>query len=43
VRKAGREGCGRLELISTQVREAAHRFCFREGSAVDAFHYRVKV
>ncbi len=41
--EARREGCGHLELISNVVREAAHRFYFREGLAVDAFHFRVKV
>ena len=38
-----REGCGHLELISNVVREAAHRFYFREGLTVDAFHFRVKL
>ncbi len=38
-----REGCAQLELISNVVREGAHRFYFREGLAVDAFHFRVKV
>ena len=37
------EGCTQLELISNVVREQAHRFYFREGLAVDAFHFRVKV
>lgn len=37
------EGCAQLELISNVVREGAHRFYFREGLAVDAFHFRVKV
>jgi GNAT superfamily N-acetyltransferase len=41
--EARREGCGHLELISNVVREAAHRFYFREGLAVDAFHFRVKL
>jgi GNAT superfamily N-acetyltransferase len=41
--EARREGCGHLELISNVVREGAHRFYFREGLAVDAFHFRVKV
>ncbi|MET3667943.1 GNAT family N-acetyltransferase [Caulobacter sp. 1776] len=39
--EAQREGCGHLELISNVVREGAHRFYFREGLAVDAFHFRV--
>ena len=41
--EARREGCGHLELISNVVREGAHRFYFREGLAVDAFHFRVKL
>ena len=41
--EARREGCGHLELISNVVREAAHRFYFREGLTVDAFHFRVKL
>jgi GNAT superfamily N-acetyltransferase len=41
--EARREGCTQLELISNVVREGAHRFYFREGLAVDAFHFRVKV
>lgn len=41
--EARREGCAQLELISNVVREGAHRFYFREGLAVDAFHFRVKV
>jgi GNAT superfamily N-acetyltransferase len=41
--EARREGCGHLELISNVVREAAHRFYFREGLAIDAFHFRVKL
>ncbi|HWW26690.1 MAG TPA: GNAT family N-acetyltransferase [Caulobacter sp.] len=41
--EARREGCEHLELISNVVREGAHRFYFREGLAVDAFHFRVKL
>jgi GNAT superfamily N-acetyltransferase len=41
--EARRQGCGHLELISNVVRERAHAFYFREGLAVDAFHFRVKV
>ncbi|KQZ06214.1 GCN5 family acetyltransferase [Caulobacter sp. Root1455] len=41
--EARREGCGYLELISSVVRQEAHRFYFREGLAVDAFHFRVKL
>jgi GNAT superfamily N-acetyltransferase len=41
--EARRKGCGHLELISNVVREGAHRFYFREGLAVDAFHFRVKL
>ena len=41
--EARREGCAQLELISNVVREDAHRFYFREGLAVDAFHFRVKL
>lgn len=41
--EARRQGCRHLELISNVVRERAHAFYFREGLAVDAFHFRVKV
>ncbi|MBO9543620.1 GNAT family N-acetyltransferase [Caulobacter sp.] len=41
--EARRQGCGHLELISNVVRERAHAFYFREGLAVDAFHFRVKL
>lgn len=41
--EARRAGCGHLELISNVAREGAHRFYFREGLAVDAFHFRVKL
>ena len=41
--EARREGCTQVELISNVVREDAHRFYFREGLSVDAFHFRAKV
>jgi GNAT superfamily N-acetyltransferase len=41
--EARRQGCGHLELISNVARERAHAFYFREGLAVDAFHFRVKL
>ncbi len=33
-------GCAELQLISHVTREAAHRFYFREGLGVIAFHFR---
>lgn len=41
--EARRRGCAHLELISNVVRERAHAFYFREGLAIDAFHFRVQV
>lgn len=33
-------GCSEIQLISRVTREQAHRFYFREGFAIDCFHFR---
>jgi GNAT superfamily N-acetyltransferase len=33
-------GCAELHLLSNVVRERAHRFYFREGMAIQCFHFR---
>jgi GNAT superfamily N-acetyltransferase len=38
-----REGCAELQLISNVVREGAHRFYFREGFGMIAFHFRARL
>jgi len=38
--EARREGCQELQLISRVIREAAHRFYFREGFGIECFHFR---
>jgi GNAT superfamily N-acetyltransferase len=37
--RAGREGCARLDLDSGVQRAGAHRFYFREGMAISAYHF----
>ena len=34
-------GCGQLHLDSGVQREKAHRFYFREGMGVNAYHFRI--
>lgn len=41
--EAKRLDCKQVELISNVIREQAHRFYFREGMAVDAFHFGARV
>lgn len=36
-------GCAELQLISNVRREGAHRFYFREGLGVEAFHFRARL
>jgi GNAT superfamily N-acetyltransferase len=36
---AGREGCTSVQLDSNVRRERAHRFYFREGYVITAFHF----
>jgi GNAT superfamily N-acetyltransferase len=41
LRDEGRaHGCRELHLLSNTVRERAHRFYFREGMAIQCFHFR---
>ena len=42
-REARAQGCSELHLISRTTREGAHRFYFREGFAIECFHFRWKV
>ena len=39
VRKAREEGCGSIQLDSAVHRGDAHRFYFRERTAVTSFHF----
>jgi ribosomal protein S18 acetylase RimI-like enzyme len=43
--KAGarRLACTEVQLISRVTREDAHRFYFREGLGIEAFHFRAKL
>lgn len=41
--EARRAGCTQVELISNTMRESAHRFYFRSGFTIDAFHFRRKM
>ncbi len=41
--EASRMSCAEVQLISRTSREQAHRFYFREGMGIDAFHFRVTV
>jgi GNAT superfamily N-acetyltransferase len=43
VEEARREGGTQIELLSSTVREGAHRFYFRNGFTIDAFHFRKKL
>ena len=38
-----RVGCSEIQLISRVTREQAHRFYFREGLAIECFHFRSKL
>lgn len=38
-----RQGCTELQLISNTKREQAHRFYFREGFGIEAFHFRIRL
>lgn len=38
-----RHGCGELQLISRTTRERAHRFYYREGMAIECFHFRAEL
>ncbi|GLC24293.1 GNAT family N-acetyltransferase [Roseisolibacter agri] len=38
--EARAHGCRELHLLSNTVRERAHRFYFREGMAIQCFHFR---
>lgn len=40
-REAHDGGCTEVQLISRVTREHAHRFYFREGFGIEAFHFRV--
>lgn len=35
--------CNEIQLISRVTREQAHRFYFREGFGIEAFHFRTRV
>ncbi len=41
--EARAQGCAQLHLDSGVQREQAHRFYFREGMAVNCFHFRVEL
>jgi GNAT superfamily N-acetyltransferase len=41
--EARRLGCNEVQLISRVTREDAHRFYFREGLGIEAFHFRAKL
>jgi GNAT superfamily N-acetyltransferase len=41
--EARAHGCGELHLDSGVQREYAHRFYFREGLTINAYHFRKKV
>ncbi|BBL78557.1 hypothetical protein RxyAA322_04110 [Rubrobacter xylanophilus] len=38
-----RQGCGQLHLDSSVQRGRAHRFCFREGMEILAFHFSMTI
>ena len=38
-----RLACTEVQLISRVTREEAHRFYFREGFGIEAFHFRAKL
>jgi GNAT superfamily N-acetyltransferase len=42
-REARAQGCGQLHLDSGVQREQTHRFYFREGLTINAYHFRVGV
>jgi GNAT superfamily N-acetyltransferase len=39
--EASAQGCGQLHLDSGVQREQAHRFYFREGMTITAYHFRL--
>jgi GNAT superfamily N-acetyltransferase len=41
--EARAQGCGQLHLDSGVQREQTHRFYFREGLTINAYHFRVAV
>lgn len=41
--EARRLECTEVQLISRVTREDAHRFYFREGFGIEAFHFRAKL
>ena len=41
--EARAQGCAQLHLDSGVQREQAHRFYFREGMAVNCFHFRIEL
>jgi ribosomal protein S18 acetylase RimI-like enzyme len=41
--EARRLGCTEVQLISRVTRESAHRFYFREGIGIEAFHFRAQL
>jgi GNAT superfamily N-acetyltransferase len=41
--EASRHGCSEVQLISRVIREQAHRFYFREGFGIEAFHFRAQL
>lgn len=41
--EARRENCTQIELLSNTAREGAHRFYFRNGLTIDAFHFRKRL
>ena len=43
VRRALAAGCAQLHLDSGVQREKAHRFYFREGMGVNAYHFRIEL
>jgi GNAT superfamily N-acetyltransferase len=43
VNEAHEKGCAELHLDSGVQREYAHRFYFREGLTINAYHFRKKV
>lgn len=41
--EAKRQGCAELHLDSGVQREKAHRFYFRDGLSIIAYHFRVRI
>lgn len=41
--EAREQSCGEIQLISGVHRQRAHRFYFREGFAIECFHFATKV